>query len=157
MTIAKPQTHTLIDIISAGYVALNRRLWVLLIPIAFNLYMAYGAQVSLAPLLHELRANLSELPAEEQSSSDLLLRMVDLLERADMRQPLLMVNYVPLLANYSAPPADVVAEPAPAATGLPLLDPRRSDTIEVDGVPMLLVLLALLNAAGLLISDATTA
>jgi len=49
LTVTKPQNATLIDSISEGYAAINRRPWLLLVPLLLNIYLWFGAQLSLAP------------------------------------------------------------------------------------------------------------
>ena len=45
------QPAGVIDTISAGYTALNRQLWVLLLPVLVDLFLWLGPQVSFAPLI----------------------------------------------------------------------------------------------------------
>lgn len=97
MTIAKPQTPGLIDTINAGYTVLNRRLWVLCIPIVLDLYLWFGARVSLRPLFERLETSLTAsamLVASDPQQQALLLER---LQHADMRVPLALLNYVPLV------------------------------------------------------------
>src|SRR5262245_22982210 len=54
LTIKKPQTVSLIDTISEGFIAVNRRPWLILLPILVNLYVWFGSQLSFAPLLTDL-------------------------------------------------------------------------------------------------------
>ena len=52
MTVTKPQNATLIDSISEGYAAINRRPWLLLLPMLLNVYLWFGAQLSFGPLFN---------------------------------------------------------------------------------------------------------
>ena len=54
MTVTKPQNATLIDSISEGYTAINRRPWLLLLPLLLNVYLWFGPQLSFAPLVSDL-------------------------------------------------------------------------------------------------------
>ncbi len=103
MTIAKPQPPGLIDTINAGYTALNRRPWVLCIPIVLDLYLWFGARVSLRPLFERLEASLTAsavLAAADPQQQALLLEW---LQYGDMRVPLALLNYVPLALSRLSP------------------------------------------------------
>ena len=157
MTIKKPQTATLIDMFSEGYAAVNRRPWLVLIPILLNVYIWFGTQLSFAPLINDLytlmRANSgtteqSSLPAQ---SSEQLRE----LSRVDMRQDLARLNFIPTLTMYMIAPGDA----AGSSGGVPLpqyvppqIIPDRHDTIEVSGVGGALLAFLLLNALALPLS-----
>src|SRR5512144_563183 len=88
LTIKKPQTASLIDTFSEGYTAINRRPWLVLLPILVNLYIWFGTQLSFEPLLTDLAtfmrmsagaAAQESLPAQPAEQ----LRSVGIL---DMRQ-----------------------------------------------------------------------
>ncbi|MBC8075004.1 MAG: hypothetical protein H7Y32_02930, partial [Chloroflexales bacterium] len=99
MTIVTRQNRTLIDTLSAGYGAVNRRLWVLLLPIVASLYFAYGQPVSLAPLFAQARDAFAALPAQGGATAAETTTLLTLLEGIDMRQTLLRLNYLPLLSS----------------------------------------------------------
>lgn len=63
MTITKPQPLSIVETISVGYAALNRRLWVVLIPFALDLYLWFGMRVSFAPFFRLIRDWLAALVA----------------------------------------------------------------------------------------------
>jgi hypothetical protein len=46
---------SLIDVVSEGFAAANRRLWVLLIPIALDLFLWLGPRLGIAPLFAQVR------------------------------------------------------------------------------------------------------
>ena len=141
MTIAKRQNRTLIDTLSAGYGAINRRLWVLLLPVVASLYVAYGQPVSLAPLLAETRTTIATLPSSDKAAMDEAVTLLTLLEGADMRQPLLRLNYVPLVSSQigdAGPNAYVVRTPGELLAVLGLL----------NGVALLISALFLQQIAG---------
>jgi hypothetical protein len=48
------QPAGVIDTISAGYAALNRQLWVLLLPVLVDLFLWLGPQVSFSPLVEPI-------------------------------------------------------------------------------------------------------
>jgi hypothetical protein len=131
LTVATRQNRTLIDTLSAGYAAVNRRLWVLVLPIVASLYFAYGQPVSLAPLLRQGRGVLETLPSADRAQVAEAITLLTLLEGVDMRQPLLRLNYLPLVSSAVGPVG---------ATPLELRTPGQ-----------LLAALALLNGAALLL------
>lgn len=97
MSIAKPQSLNLIDTISTGYRVLNRRLWVLLIPIALDLYLWWGARLSLAPFLDNLRAVLGRAAMLFTTDAREQAQWVASIQHADMRSMLAWLNFVPVL------------------------------------------------------------
>lgn len=97
MTIAKPSTPTLIDTISEGYTALNRKIWVLIIPIALNLYLWLGTRLSLAPFLGLIRDKLSVVASFLTADPLQQEQLVVYMQNADMRMPLAWLNFVPVL------------------------------------------------------------
>lgn len=105
MAVVKPQTPGLIDTISAGYVALNRRLWVVMIPIVLDLYLWLGTRLSLAPLIRSLSDQVAS--ALVQVSPDIAqpATLVQNLQQADLRVLLAWINFVPLLLpEFLLPP-----------------------------------------------------
>ena len=71
MTVPKPQNATLVDSISEGYAAINRRPWLVLIPLLLNLYLWFGAQVSMAPLITSITAMLKDLNPAAASQEEM--------------------------------------------------------------------------------------
>lgn len=137
MTIAKPQTPGLIDTINAGYTVLNRRLWVLLIPIVLDLYLWLGARVSLRPLFERLESSLTAsamLVAADPQQQILLLRQ---LQQADMRVPLALLNYVPLALPTL--PSDML--------------PQSVSWFTIASLPELVLALVVINTLALLCSS----
>lgn len=100
MTVAKPEKPALIDTISAGYAILNRKLWVLIIPVALNLYFWLGAKLSFAPFLSLLRDKLSLLVSSLVPDPLYQEQLVVSIQNADMRQPLARMNLVPVLPSW---------------------------------------------------------
>lgn len=98
MTVNTPQKATLIDTFSEGYRVINRRLWLVLVPIVLNLYLGFGAQISFQPLFERFsdfmqRMNSAQA-AEDPNSSEFLAAMGQI----DMRQPLAILNFIPVIA-----------------------------------------------------------
>jgi hypothetical protein len=125
LTVATRQNRTLIDTLSAGYGAVNRRLWVLLLPIVASLYFAYGQPVSLAPILQQTRGALATLPSAERESASEAITLLTLLEGVDMRLPLLRLNYLPLLSTAigaAGPDAVVLRTPGQLLAALALIN-----------------------------------
>jgi len=46
---------SLIDVVSEGFVAVNRRIWVLVLPVALDLFLWLGPRIGIAPLLAQVR------------------------------------------------------------------------------------------------------
>lgn len=137
MTIAKPQTPTLIDTISAGYAALNRRLWVLIIPVALDLYLWLGARLSLGPFLDNLRGSLVAFAGLLSPEPQYREQVVHNIQHADMRALLALLNFVPVL------PSRV------------LLNDRLAGTtvVAVSAVSEVVVLVLVINLFALVISS----
>lgn len=97
MTVAKPVKQTLIDTISFGYTVLNRRLWVVAIPIILDIYLWVGKQLSLAPVLVRLHDKITLLATwlvdDTSQQENLVINLIN----ADMRAPLTFLNYIPVL------------------------------------------------------------
>jgi hypothetical protein len=47
---------SLIDVVSEGFAAVNRRIWVLVLPVALDLFLWLGPRIGIAPLLAQVRA-----------------------------------------------------------------------------------------------------
>jgi hypothetical protein len=99
LTVTKPQNATLIDSISEGYAAINRRPWLLLVPILLNIYLWFGAPLSLGPLIDNFVALMRGLQPANAAGSDLQPMYDQLLSRGgtDLRQQLAVLNFIPTL------------------------------------------------------------
>lgn len=158
MTIQKPQTATLIDTVSEGYRAINRRPWLLLAPIALNVFLWFGMQLSLRPLvvsalgLWQRMQIVQPLPEDVQAQYDQWL----LLGRMDMRQPLAILNYVPqTLYSLSMPGIGEGAFGMPMLHGQPrLIDERRTDLIEISTAGGAVLAFLIINTLALPLSAA---
>jgi hypothetical protein len=153
LTVNKPQTTSLIDTISEGYAAINRRPWLVLLPLLLNLYIWFGTQLSFAPLLTDLSTlmRLSAGPAEQSAAAAEQMRKIGAL---DMRQAITWLNFIPTLTMYGISSTD--ADGAP--TGLPFvrevpppLAPER-DTIKVYNLGGVMLAVLLLNTLALPLS-----
>lgn len=83
--------------LSAGYTGLNRRLWVLIIPIGINVYLWLGSRLSLAPfmsMLHDTVATVVSFLSQDPLTQEQLAVSIT---NADMRIPLAVLNLVPVL------------------------------------------------------------
>ncbi|NJK81428.1 MAG: hypothetical protein HC914_16690 [Chloroflexaceae bacterium] len=87
----------MIDILSAGYTAVNRRGWVLLFPIILDLYLWFGARLSFAPIMGAIRNEIAFLADFVTRSPQQREALVITIINADMRQFLAWFNLVPLL------------------------------------------------------------
>lgn len=103
VSVAKPQNLGLIDTLSAGYQALHRCLWVLVVPAAVSAYLWLGAPLALgsaaATLQHTIADAASALGGDRAVREQLALELLT----SDARVTLAWLNFVPLL------------EPAPGA------------------------------------------
>jgi len=157
LTIKKPQTVSLIDTFSEGFAAVNRRPWLVLLPILVNLYVWFGAQLSFAPLLTDLAA-IMRMSTASAEQTGLPAQPADLLRnlgQVDMRQGLAELNFIPTLTMYQIVTADASGSPI----GIPLVQqmpqpivPDRGEAILVYDVGGLLLALVLLNALALPLS-----
>ncbi len=63
------QPPGVIDTLSAGYAVVNRRLWVLLVPILVDVFLWLGPQVSFSPLVDPVLTQASELVRQAAASA----------------------------------------------------------------------------------------
>ncbi len=156
MTITKPQNATLIDSISEGYGAINRRLWLVLIPLALNLYLWFGAQLSLAPLITSIANTLKSVNPAIANQGDMPAVYDQFLATGglDLRQQLAVLNYIPTLRLYV-----VGATDSNASAGLPaipevlqLINTQRTDTIQIATFGGALLAFLIINALALALS-----
>ena len=156
MTITKPQNPTLIDSISEGYTSINRRLWLVLIPLLLNLYLWFGAQVSLAPLIADIANAMKSLNPAVSEQGDMQVVYDQFLAAGglDLRQQLAVLNYVPTLRLYVVGAADGASSaPMPAIPEvLQLINTQRTDTIQIATVGGALLAFVIINALALVIS-----
>lgn len=157
MTVTKPQTPTLIDTFSEGYAAINRRPWVVLVPILLNLYLWFGTQLSFGPLIGDLHDTMRGLQGSAAEQGELQAQYTDqflALGQVDMRQQIALLNFIPTLTtnavtSVGGAPNLPIVQPVPR-----LIDDRRADTIQVSSVPGALLAFLLLNALALPLSAA---
>lgn len=156
MTVMKPQM-TLIDTFSEGYAAINRRLWLIMVPIALNLYLWFGAHLSFYPLVEQLHALMrpSIEAADQAELQTQLNEQMTLLGQLDMRQQLSILNFIPTLT------INVVSASSDDSSGFPVVqtvpqtnDKVRGDTIVVSSLLGALGAFLVLNALALGISAA---
>lgn len=154
MTIVTPQNATLIDSISEGYAAINRRPWIILLPILLNVYLWFGPQLSLGPLITGAVGALRQMqPAvvadeETQRIYDQLLAMSGL----DLRAELAVLNYVPTLQRYVVGAAGNGAATPVAPQVLQPIDPQRSGTIELRSIGAAVLAFLAINSVALTLS-----
>lgn len=154
MSVNTEKPATIIDSLSEGFRAINRRIWLVLGPLALNLFLWFGVQLSLAPLVNDLYTLLQRLP-RDASATDFQVQYDALLSYGQINawQPLGMFNFMPTLTPYvvaSMSPDDLSGS-MPSIQSLPqLLDPSRA-VLQIGGVGQLLLALLLVNGAALLI------
>lgn len=160
MTIKKPQTTTLIDTFSQGYAAINRRPWLVLVPILLNLYLWFGAHLSFGPLITDLHATMQRLGGNVAEQSDLQAQYTDqllALGQVDMRQQIAVLNFIPTLTTTIVTSLDTGdgSRGFPIIQSVPrLIDTQRTDTIRVSSVSGALLAFLLLNGLMLPLSAA---
>jgi hypothetical protein len=156
LTVNKPQTASLIDTFSEGYAAVNRRPWLVLLPILVNLYLWFGTQLSFEPLIVDL-SSLMRLSAGAESSLQMQpaeqLRTLGIL---DMRQIVAVLNYIPLtIYVFDAFGTGGGALGLPMSRAMPqLVDAGQANPIQVSNLGGALLAFALLNAIALPLSVA---
>jgi hypothetical protein len=97
VTLARSQPRSLVETISAGYAVLNRRLGVLVLPLALDLYFWFGARVSFAPFFRLLRdwlELLTLLPWLDPRQQEQLLVQI---QNTDMRAAIAWCNAIPVV------------------------------------------------------------
>jgi hypothetical protein len=138
LTIKKPQTTSLIDTLSEGFAAINRRPWLVLLPILINLYIWFGTQLSFAPLLTDLSAimRMNVGSAEQANPPTQPADLLRSLGQIDMRQELARLNFIPTLTMYRIITANSDQQPEPAAVVAGLLTMYRIITADAHGRPI---------------------
>ncbi|NJN66828.1 MAG: hypothetical protein HC884_08970 [Chloroflexaceae bacterium] len=94
-----PTTPTLVTIMSTGYAALNRRLWVLVIPVAMNMVIGWGSRLSFAPFFSLHYDQVSSLAALTSRDPDHQKELIAYLQNADMRRLLAGYRFIPTLPD----------------------------------------------------------
>jgi hypothetical protein len=156
LTIKKPQTASLIDTFSEGYAAINRRPWLVLLPILVNLYIWFGTQLSFEPLLVDL-STLMRMSAGAADQSGLQVQPAEQLRSIgilDMRQTVAVLNYIPLtIYVFDALGTGGGALGLPMARAMPqVIDNARAGVIQVADMGGALLAFVLLNAIALPLS-----
>lgn len=160
MTIKMPQTASLIDTLSQGYSAINRRPWLLLLPILLNLYIWFGPQLSFGPLFVDLASDLSSsMPADLQmkDADGVTIDPAELIRAIgslDMRQPIAVLNYIPFtfyVLGSMGTSGGTLGMPMVQSAPQPL-DPSRTTVISVSNVFGVLLAVVLLNVVALPLS-----
>jgi hypothetical protein len=100
LSVSRPQTLSLIETISAGYAALNQRLWLLLIPVALDVYLWLGTQLSFAPFFRLMRDMLTEAATLYDLEPQQQEQLITQLQNTDMRGVLAWLNFVPVLMPH---------------------------------------------------------
>jgi hypothetical protein len=157
LTITKPQNATLIDSIGEGYAAINRRPWIVLLPVVLNLYLWFGAQLSFGPLFTNISSLLKSLQPNLLDQSEMQTMFDELLAggSVDLRPQLAALNLVPTLRQYVVGTVDTGAGSAgvPVVQEVPrLIDPQRADTIQVSTAGEAMLAFLVLNALAVTLS-----
>jgi hypothetical protein len=148
----KPQNATLIDSLSEGYAAINRRPWLLVVPLLLNIYLWFGPQLSFGPLFNNIHNLLRSIQPELIDQTEMQGLYDQLLANGsvDLRSQITLLNYVPTLRPYiiGGGISDLPAIVEPPR----LIDARRTDTIEVASAGGALLAFVVLNTLALAIS-----
>jgi hypothetical protein len=153
LTVNKPQTTSLIDTISEGYAAINRRPWLVVLPLLLNLYIWFGTQLSFAPLLTDLSA-IARSGASSAEQNAAAAEQIRRIGDIDMRQPIAWLNFIPTLTMYAIGATNADGTPAGASFVRevpPPLAPER-DTIKVYDLGGAMLAVLLLNILALPLS-----
>ncbi len=103
MTRQSEQPLGTIDIVREGYAVVHRRPWILSIPLILNAIIAFGAQLSLRPLIEELGAFIEQLQRAGASQDMAAVReMLAAYSASDWRQSLIVIGTVPLVPLRTA-------------------------------------------------------
>lgn len=137
MTIEKPQTVSLIDTLSEGFAVINRRPWLVVLPLVVNLYLWFGTQLSLAPLL----ANMSDVVRASTPPSQVTTPMQpsELLKgmgQIDMRLEMARLNFIPVLTMYRTVGNNTDLQNDPVAAANSVLTLYRIITIDTSSRPL---------------------
>src|SRR5579859_2932057 len=102
LSIKTPQNTTTIDSFTQGFAAINRRPWLLVLPILLTVYIWFGAPLSFAPLLSNLTTSIhkhqvDQLQGDLQKQYD---QQIQVYARADMRTALAVLNFIPTLTTF---------------------------------------------------------
>ena len=125
MSIAKPQTMSLVDTISQGFVAINRRWWLVALPVLLNLAIWYGGQISFQPFVTNLVTVFERTaPAEQRDAANPVFESWRLYGQYDLVQAMDRMRVVPRLTAYSVDTASSSGLPLPNEV-LPQIDPNR--------------------------------
>jgi hypothetical protein len=159
LTVHMPQTASLIDTLSEGYATINRRPWLVIIPILLNIYLWFGPQLSLAPLINDVNGLVQRMLASDPQQSELRDQYSEFLlsqSQVDMRQPMAVLNYIPFTIYVLGTGAG-----GSGALGLPfvqaspqLIDGRPAGAVEVVNVAGALLAFTLINTLALPLSVA---
>lgn len=152
-----PRVTGLIDAFTEGYQAVNRHLWVLLIPILLNGFFWFGPPVSVAPIITQVLSFSERInPNQSIEAQEQLMDLMGILSNSDIRQNLALLNYVPL-TMYAFRPVGANAD----ALGLsfvqsisPPIQPGQQDVIYVADGWLLVVIAIAINMLTLPLSAA---
>lgn len=103
MTRQSEQRPGMIDIVREGYAVVHRRPWILSIPLILNAIVAFGAQLSLRPLIEELGAFIEQVQRAGASQDMAAVReMLAAYSASDWRQSLIVIGTVPIVPLRTA-------------------------------------------------------
>lgn len=103
LSVVKPQTPGLVDTLSAGYRALHRRPWVILIPAGLSAYLWFGSPLILGGASEGVGAQIQQAAALLGENTQAQQQLVSQVLGSDVRLSLAWMNLVPVLGPISLP------------------------------------------------------
>ena len=132
---------SVIDTLTAGFSALMKRVWLLIVPIALDLFIWLGPQVSIAPLFEQLSLTADDLLRTLGSANSPDANMMRLLQQAivEMKDMLGPLNLLSFLVSSpvglpSVTHSNLLVSLASGRLGLPLLSPVQLINPQAEGV-----------------------
>jgi len=132
----------IIDTLTAGFDIATRRLWLIIVPVALDLYFWLGPKLSIAPLFRKLNSMLMVPPGSPSEYREMVEPVRSVLEEAART-----MNLSTLLS------ARILGMPSLIASGMSVArPPLHAATIEIGNPLIFLGLFVVLSLVGLLIA-----
>lgn len=136
----------IIDTLSAGFNTVTKRLWLLILPVALDLFLWLGPKLSIAPVIKKMistfRALMEAMPAPAGTDAN-FVEMFEVMAES-LENIVGQTNLLALLAwNNMGLPSIAVARP---------INPGTDRVIAINGYAQMLLLQALIMIAGLFLA-----
>lgn len=138
--------------------ALNRRLWIVGIPLALTVYLWFGTHLSFGPIIGSIAETFQQLQTNQAMQADIQAQydeQVMLLAHADMRSTTAFLNLVPTLMRYTVAHTDATGAPLgmPLLRELPLMITEGTTRVAViNTIPLALLAILAINVVVLPLS-----